>query len=408
MQIITNSVSQKGGALATKIINKMSGLGKPRKKFMVHIMALYMCLRGRYVFKGLERYGDMCEKSYRLHFAKPFDFLGFNLSLCKETGEKRFILAFDPSFLPKSGKKTEGLAKFWSGCLGKAAPGLEAGVIAAIDLDGGGAYGLEAVLTPPPSELRAADKSLVDHYASVLAERAEKLKKTSVFLAVDAYFAKRAFLDPVTGAGFRVVSKLRADAALHYLYTGPQKGGRGRPRLYDGKADMKNIDKNKFVKVYEDGEKAIWEAVLWSRGLKRKIKVAYVEQLSGGAPTGRYSVLFSTDTELGGLLIYVYYKARFHIEFLFRDVKQHMGFAHCQARDSAKISFHINTVLASAGAAKAAASERGAPFSMSDVKTASCNEKMMIFFFSTFQVDPELQKNKELTDLFLRYGTIAA
>ena len=45
---------------------------------------LYMSLRGRYTFKGLSRYGSYSEKMYRLWFEKPFDFLGFNISLCDQ------------------------------------------------------------------------------------------------------------------------------------------------------------------------------------------------------------------------------------------------------------------------------------------------------------------------------------
>jgi IS4 transposase len=43
-------------------------------------------------------------------------------------------------------------------------------------------------------------------------------------------------------------------------------------------------------------------------------------------------VLFSTDTELDALTLYRYYKARFQIEFLFRDAKQFTGLNDCQAR----------------------------------------------------------------------------
>ncbi|RDH41387.1 hypothetical protein B9G39_28425 [Zooshikella ganghwensis] len=38
------------------------------------------------------------------------------------------------------------------------------------------------------------------------------------------------------------------------------------------------------------------------------------------------------NTELDALVIIKYYKARFQIEFLFRDAKQYTGFTHCQSR----------------------------------------------------------------------------
>jgi hypothetical protein len=50
--------------------------------------------------------------------------------------------------------------------------------------------------------------------------------------------------------------------------------------------------------------------------LKRTIRVVYLLKNTG------YAVLFSTDTELDALTLYRYYKARFQIEFLFRDAKR--------------------------------------------------------------------------------------
>jgi len=43
--------------------------------------------------------------------------------------------------------------------------------------------------------------------------------------------------------------------------------------------------------------------------------------------------------------IYLYYKARFQIEFIFRDSKQFTGLADCQARDLTKLDFHFNSSL---------------------------------------------------------------
>ena len=99
-----------------------------------------------------------------------------------------------------------------------------------------------------------------------------------------------------------------------------QKSG-GRPKIYEGKVDLKNIDKRRFRRVYQDQDMIIYEIVVWSVFLKRKIKVAYVQFLNDGEPTNRYAVYFSTDLELPAKRIYQYYKARFQIEFLFRDAK---------------------------------------------------------------------------------------
>ena len=57
------------------------------------------------------------------------------------------------------------------------------------------------------------------------------------------------------------------------------------------------------------------------------------------------AMLFSTDTQLNPMQIVAYYKARFQIEFLFRDAKQHVGLADCQSRKKESINTHINASL---------------------------------------------------------------
>ena len=48
--------------------------------------------------------------------------------------------------------------------------------------------------------------------------------------------------------------------------------------------------------------------------------------------TNRSAVLFSPDIDLAAARLYRYYKARFQIEFLFRDAKQFTGLTDGQAR----------------------------------------------------------------------------
>lgn len=149
MRLLHNDASCKSQALVTKIVEKMDGLNKSRKEFIVYILMLYLSMRGRYTFEGMSRYGKHCEKTHRLQFEKDFDFLSFNTALCKATLSNHRIIAFDPSYLPKSGKHTPHRDTFWSGCLGKAVKGLEIGGFAVIDVENNTALSLEAVQTPP-------------------------------------------------------------------------------------------------------------------------------------------------------------------------------------------------------------------------------------------------------------------
>ena len=56
--------------------------------------------------------------------------------------------------------------------------------------------------------------------------------------------------------------------------------------------------------------------------------------------------LFATDPKMAPERIYRMYRDRFRIEFNFRDAKQHLGLAACQARTEARHHFHVNAVLA--------------------------------------------------------------
>lgn len=355
MRLHTKTASHKSQALCGKLLNKLVGIKKPRKKFILSTMILFLSMGGRRNFKGMERYGERCEKTYRLQFEERFDFLSFNIELSKESLSDDCVLVFDPSYLPKSGKHTPGMGKFWSGCLGKAVQGIEIGGLGIVDMTHNTAFNLEAIQTPTPASLKASGKTLVDHYAEVIVTRFEQIRPLSKYLAVDGYFSKVKFIDPVlSSTTLEIISKLRCDANLNYLYDKPKRAGRGRPKKYDGKVDLKNIDKKRFKEVYRDEEVIVYENTVWVVFLKRKVKIAYVEFLDEGKSTNRYAVYFSTDLELGALKIYRYYKARFQIEFLFRDAKQFAGLTHCQARSENKIHFHTNMALTSVSVAKVA------------------------------------------------------
>jgi hypothetical protein len=414
MPIKHNRASSKSQALVETILDKIGGLSKPRRNFIRSIIVLFLSLRGRYTFKGMERYGSYCEKSYRLGFEQDFDFLTFNKELIRQSLSSNLILAFDPSYLPKSGKHTPHLGKFWSGCLGKAVKGIEIGGLGVVDVTNHTALSLESIQTPAPSELAQKGLSLVDHYAQIILNRKDQLESLSKYLAVDGYFSKQSFVDPIMkDTNLELICKLRKDANLKYLYLGPRKKGKGRPRKFAGKIKCDNIDKRRFKRVHQDQEVIIYQAVVWSVCLKRKINLAYTEFVDEGQPTNRYALIYSTDLELDGHSIYRFYKARFQIEFLFRDAKQFTGLSECQSRSEKKLHFHFNTALTAVGVAKAAhyldqEKEDRKSFSMADIKTSYFNELMLNLFLSNFQIDPNLKKNKSICLKLLNYGKIAS
>jgi len=371
---------------------------------MVEAVTLFLSIKGRINFQQLERYGKYSEQRYRIQFGKPFDFMGFNSGLVRQHGSGHYIIALDPSFISKSGKKTPGIGYFWSGQAARTKLGLEMLGIAAIDVDNHTGFHLDACQTLPCNHL---DKSLAEIYADSFSGHGKQLLELSRIAVADAWFTKKSFIDAVCGAGFQFVGRMRDDANLKYLYTGLRKPGRGRPRVYDGKVDHRDIKAGYFHEVeLEDGVKAT-TAIVHAVSLKRNVRMVRV-------PSGKtHKLYFSTDTQMEAATIVRYYRLRFQIEFLYRDAKQFTGLENCQARSENKLNFHFNLALTATNVAKAAhwisiPREQRASFSMADIKTMNHNALLMDRFFSTFGIDPHLRKNQKHVNELSLYGTMAA
>ena len=403
--VLKEKSSYKG--LVKNILVKMSGINKRQNGFLVEIFGLFLAIKGRLNFLRFGRYGERCEQGYRSRFSKDFDFLSFNGELVAAHGGERKIVAVDPSYVRKSGKSTPGTGYFWSGVAGAAKWGLEITGIAAVDLGANTAYHLEAVQTP--GDLGTG--TLLQHYTALITERAPELLAVSEYVAADAYFSKRGFADGLCGAGLHLISRLRDDADLLYLYQGPQGSGRGRPRKHAGKVRFDDLREGHFALVLKDAERELYHGTVRSKALKRDINLVVARTLKKGKWS--HKLYFSTDLELPWEEVLEYYRARFQIEFLFRDAKQHTGLGHCQARAPEKLYFHWNASLTAVNLAKAAhwagvpKGERGA-FSMADVKTLYHNRLLLDRFLGEFGISPHLPKNREKVRRLLNYGARAA
>lgn len=74
-----------------------------------------MGFRGKYKFINMPRYGLCTEQKYRNQMSKSFACETFNVNLIQQICVLELILTFDPSYLPKRGKKTAHVGRFWSG-----------------------------------------------------------------------------------------------------------------------------------------------------------------------------------------------------------------------------------------------------------------------------------------------------
>ncbi len=410
--ILNPQVSYDIKLLITSIleVSRFKTLNNSRKKFIKNVLISFLSIKGRINFLQLERFGEYSESTYRNQFEEKFDFFEFNKHLVSQISDK-IIIGFDPSYLSKSGNKTHGVGYFWSGVASKVKWGIEVGGFAAIDPKLNTAFHLNAYQTPSKEELELSGMTLLAYYASLITKNATEFKKLSQYFVADAYFSKLPFLEAVNEAKLFFISRLRSDSDLKYLFNGPLTGKKGAPKKYDGKIDFKNLSMKHFNLDYQDDAMRVYGAIVYSVAFKRKIKIAVVNYLKNDKITAT-KIYFSTNLKQETLEIVNFYKARFQLEFVFRDGKQFVGTNTCEARSENKIDFHVNASLTAVNLAKvdwfSNENNHKKPFSIADYKTHFNNELLINRFISLFGIKPNKPKNRIIIQKLLNYGKIAA
>lgn len=398
--------------LTVAILGKMSGINKWRQEFLQHLFRLFLSMRGRYTFLNADRYGVFGEMAYRQNFKRPLDWATFNYHLIMQTTAPERFNVFDPSYLSKSGKHTPGVGWHWSGCAGKAKWGLEIGAFSVVDVVNHTAMHLVAQQTLKEDVLE--HRSLLEYYGSLVERHADTLLKISDFLVVDAYFSRKPFVDRACGCNLNLITRLRDDAVLYYPYLGAQHEGRGRHKIFAGRVDTHNLSEEHFCPCASDEQGSIaYEGRVWVKSWKRWVKVVVVHQLNEAGQIKSVKVYASTLQTMPGADLWLYYKARFQSEFIFRDAKQHTGLEHCQSRQAEALDFHFNASLTAVSMAKAlhwlqAPAELRGPFSMANIKTQYFNELLLERFFVTYGINPHLAKNNHAYKSLAELGKIAA
>ena len=386
------------------ILQQMSNVTKPQRKFMCVLLPLLMCLRGRANFRNLSRYSDYHEKTFSRWYRRDFDFIEFNrLSLLLFNAETTLIAATDCSFTPKSGKHTEGLGMFYNSVRGKAEKGLEISTLAVVNVTENTAYNLSTRQTPATNK---DDESRVDCYLEHLKQDRYALPPQIRYLVTDGYYSKKKYIDGVAALDLHQIGKLRHDANLRWLYQGEQKP-RGRKRRYDGK--VKFDDLSRFEAAESDGLQ-IYTGAVNSARFKRNLRIVYlVKRLGNKVQT---ALLFSTNLSLDAETILRFYKARFQIEFLFRDAKQFLGLNHCQARCSNALHFHFNASMTALNLLKLEDRQHQTKddrvISIASWKIRKANAHLLERFSSYLGLDFSSIKSQPDFEQLCNYGVIAA
>lgn len=355
-------------AVLSTIFDKMQTIskqapGKWQRSFLIELFRTVFALRGRINFTNLARFSPLHEQTFRRHFRKAFAWVAFNLTLVRLRRHPReeLIGVFDCTFLPKSGSQTWGLDRFFSSVAGGARQGLEASVLGVIATTSRRAFGLDVTQTPAGLSKGGDGYSRVDVYGEQVIELAQRIKQAGFSVAYwvgDGYYAKLKILAAVVDhLGAHLITRLRRDSNLRYLYHGPPKQG---GKKYDGKVHWS--DREELLRRFDEvgrlpdhPQVRVLTTVANSPHFGHNFRVVVLFD----PEADKHVVLCSTDTEQPADEVVAYYRLRYQIEFVIRDAKQHTGMTHCQARSQEKIDFHLNMSVAAVGVLRLLASRAG-------------------------------------------------
>jgi IS4 transposase len=202
------------------------------------------------------------------------------------------------------------------------------------------------------------------------------------------------------------VGKMRRDANLKHLFTGPRTGKPGRPRLYDGKVSVH--DYLRWDALPWADECMVYTVIAYSVSLKRQVRAVAV--VSPGSR--KAEVLFSTSITMTAATIIALYRSRFRVEFPFRDGKQFAGLSECQSRQVEALHFHWNMAMTAVSAARLSqlSDQRASPlvFSMEDEKHRAYNDFFAARILNILAQEQTGQKCEDLLADLLSLGVKAA
>jgi len=324
-----------------------------------------LTMTGRVTMLGMARWSEK-GGSYRTvqrFFAKTLPWasilwLFFRHHILRMDGE--YIVAGDETVVTKAGKMTYGLDRFYSSIFGRPIPGLAFFALSLVSVDERRSYPIlleqrvrseeekQAVQSEKKARLSTTqkgkagrpkgsqkkDKSLVEWTPELLFIQAmlKKLVTQLVecpisYLVMDGHFGNNNAVQMVLQAtGWHLISKLRNDSALYFLYDGPQKKF-GARRRYGDKVNYQTLpDKYLVATTQEDKiQTQTYQATMLHKCFAQPLNVVIVVKINLETGARAHVVLFSSALSLDYAKLIDYYVLRFQLEFNFRDAKQFWG-----------------------------------------------------------------------------------
>ncbi|GIV80147.1 MAG: hypothetical protein KatS3mg050_4541 [Litorilinea sp.] len=336
------------------------------------IIVAMLTMTGRVTMLGLSRWTEK-GGSYRTiqrWFGKSLPWLQMSWLFLRHHLLKRdaeYLLAGDETVVTKAGKQTHGLDRFFSSIYGKPVAGLSFFALSLVSLQERKSYPLLVEQRVRSDEEKAATRKQAKGKKQAKSKKpaASKPKrgrpkgsknkdKTQVawtpelrfvegllqkamplvtgfcsvsYLVLDGHFGNNHALQMVLHAtSLHLVSKLRNNAALYFVYDGEQKQC-GPRRRYGAKLDYQAIPEKYRKATYQEDKMQtdIYQAPLLHKCFAVPLNVVIIVKTNRGSGARGHVVLFSDDLDLAYDKLIDYYQLRFQIEFNFRDAKQFWG-----------------------------------------------------------------------------------
>ena len=296
--------------------------------------------------------------------------------------EAVYIIAGDETIKPKTGENTYGLDRFFSSTHGKAIPSLSFLAVSLVNINERRSYpmAMEQIVradtlsapagsaSKPDAPLKAPlkrprgrpkgskNRNKTDVEITGVLKQLQMMIKTLLakvsgviplrYLVLDGYFGNNNALQMTQQCDLHLISKLRADAALHWHPTQVQEG-RGRPAIYGKRFNPQQIEQKYRTYSQVDGNirTEIYQMNLRHKKFPELLNVVCILKTNLKTKQQSHVLLFSSDLVLDAEKMVDYYSLRFQIEFNFRDAKQHWGlqdFYECQRNTCEQRSKSIN------------------------------------------------------------------
>jgi len=343
-------------------------LSKTELRRLSRIAQAMLSMSGRVTMLGLSRWAGKggsyrtVQRFFNAVISWPKVFCKFFMRHLYLPGTEYFLVG-DESVVTKSGKETHGLDYFFSGLLNKVVKGIAIFSLSLVSVEERRSYPLrveqvirgeaekaaakerkqkqakkdKAALKKKrgrPKGSRNRDKTQVELTPEL--QRIQEMVKSQLkmlqawvtirYLALDGHFGNNNALQMVRQCGLHLISKLRYDAALFFLYEGAQKC-KGPRKKYGQKINYRRIKEQYLVeKSTKDSiETCIYQAQMLHHEFAQVLNVVIITKTN--LKTGAFANvnLFSSDLDLSYEAIIDYYSLRFQIEFNFRDAKQYWG-----------------------------------------------------------------------------------